>query len=170
MLSNNQNAGQNSKMKSKGTSEVGPANVNMMIARLKQYFSKRDDVVMAFLYGSWAKGQEGIDSDVDIAIYFEPRGRIFEWEDLNVHYDSENRIWLDVESIVEREVGLLILNRAAPTIADSALRGMPIIIKNRNLYMNFLLRITSEAIDMREWIEGYWKFKQERRYGATARR
>lgn len=143
--------------------------VNMMMERLKEYFAKRDDVVMAFLYGSWAKGQEGIDSDVDIAIYFEPRSRILEWEDPDIHYDSENRIWLDLERIVEREVGLLILNRAAPTVADSALRGNPIIIKDRNLYMDFLLRITSEAIDVREWIEGYWKYKQERRHGSIAR-
>lgn len=143
--------------------------VNGIIEKLKNYFEKRDDIVMAFLFGSWAKSQEGIESDVDIAIYFKPKGKIFEWEETGFQYDSEKHIWLDVERIVEKEVDLLVLNRATPTIADSALRGIPIIIKDRNLYMDFLLRVTSEAIDFRQWVEGYWKLKEQRRHGATAR-
>lgn len=140
-----------------------------LVKRLKNYFEKRDEVVLAFLFGSWAKGQRGIESDVDIAIYFQPKGNTLEWEETDLQYDSENQIWSDVERIVGGEVDLLILNRAAPTIADSALRGIPIIIKNRNLYIDFLLRITSEAIDFREWVESYWNLKEQRKYGTPAR-
>lgn len=144
--------------------------VNGIVGKLKVYFGKRNDISMAFLFGSWAKCQEGIDSDVDIAIYFVPKGKIFEWEETDFRSDIEKSIWLDVEKIIEKEVDLLILNKANPTIADSALRGIPIIIKDRNLYMDFLLRITSEAIDFRLWVEVYWKFKEQVRHGATARR
>lgn len=140
-----------------------------LVEELKDYFGKRDDVVLAFLFGSWAKDQRGIESDVDIAIYFQPKGNTLEWEETDLQYDSENQIWSDVERIVGGEVDLLILNRAAPTIADSALRGIPIIIKNRNLYIDFLLRITSEAIDFREWVEAYWNLKEQRKYGTPAR-
>ncbi len=77
---------------------------------------------------------------------------------------------MDIESIVEKDVDLLVLNRAAATVADSALRGLPIIIKNRNIYMDFLLRITFEAIDFRQWIDGYWTFKEQRRHEAATRR
>jgi uncharacterized protein len=137
--------------------------------RLNDYFGKRDEVVLAFLFGSWAKGQRGIDSDIDIAIYFQPEGHTLEWEETGFQYDSEDQIWLDIERIVGREVDLLILNRAAPTIADSALRGIPIIIKNRTLYLDFLLRITSEAIDFRQWVEAYWQYKEQRKHGTSAR-
>jgi predicted nucleotidyltransferase len=135
--------------------------MNQVIGKLKNYFESRDDIAMAFLYGSWAKGQEGIDSDVDIALCFRPRDGIVEWEELDSHYDGESQIWLDLERIVERDVDLLVLNRVAPTVADSALGGIPIVIKDAKLYMDFLLRITSEAIDFREWVEEYWNLKQQ---------
>ncbi|MDN3513709.1 MAG: nucleotidyltransferase domain-containing protein [Candidatus Brocadia sp.] len=141
-----------------------------IVEKLKCYFEKRKDISMAFLFGSWAKCQGGIDSDVDIAIYFEPNRNILEWEKTDFWSDDEKAIWLDIEKIIEKEVDLLVLNRAAPTIADSALKGIPIIIKNRNLYMEFLLRITSEAIDFRQWVESYWNFKEKMKHGVTARR
>lgn len=143
---------------------------NDIVGRLKGYFEKRKDISMAFLFGSWAKCQGGIDSDVDIAIYFEPKGNVLEWEKTDFRSDDEKSIWLDIEKIIEKEVDLLVLNRAAPTIADSALKGIPIIIKNRNLYMEFLLRITSEAIDFRQWVESYWNFKEKMKHGVTTRR
>ncbi|GAI91745.1 unnamed protein product, partial [marine sediment metagenome] len=118
----------------------------------------------------WAKGHEGTESDIDIAVYFKPENNILEWESTDSQYESEREIWLDIERIVEKDVDLLVLNRAAATVADSALRGYPIIIKDRNLYMDFLLRITSEAIDFRQWIDGYWTFKEQRRHGAATRR
>lgn len=143
--------------------------VNQIIKKLRDYFEKRDDILMAFLFGSWASNQEGIESDMDIAVYFRPKNNVLEWEKADLHYDSEREIWLGIERIVKREVDLLVLNRAAATIADSALRGISIIVKDRNLYMDFLLKITSEAIDFREFIEAYWKLKEQRRHGTTAR-
>ena len=143
---------------------------NRIVEKLGNYFEKRDDIVMAFLFGSWAKGDEGTESDIDIAVYFKPENNILEWESTDSQYESEREIWLDIERIVEKDVDLLVLNRAAATVADSALRGYPIIIKDRNLYMDFLLRITSEAIDFRQWIDGYWTFKEQRRHGAATRR
>ena len=52
--------------------------------KLKDYFEKRDDVVMAFLFGSFAKGQEIYDSDVDVAVYFKPKTKAIEWEEDNL--------------------------------------------------------------------------------------
>ena len=143
---------------------------NRIVEKLGKYFEKRDDIVMAFLFGSWAKGHEGTESDIDIAVYFKPENNILEWESADSQYESEREIWLDIERIVEKDVDLLVLNRAAATVADSALRGYPIIIKDRNLYMDFLLRITFEAIDFRQWIDGYWTLKEQRRHGAATRR
>ena len=42
---------------------------------LKDYLVKRDDVLMAFVFGSCAQGQETSESDFDIAIYFKPEER-----------------------------------------------------------------------------------------------
>ena len=141
-----------------------------ILSGLRDYLGKRREVSMAFLFGSWAKDQEGAESDMDIAVYFKPKLNALEWQNVDAYYETERTIWADIERIVEMEVDLLVLNRAHATVADSALRGIPIVIKDRNLYMNFFLRITSEAIDFREWVDGYWRLKEKRRDAFAAGR
>ena len=53
------------------------------IERLKDYFDKRNDVVLAFLFGSHAKGAPYVHehSDWDIGVYFTPTTGRLEWED-----------------------------------------------------------------------------------------
>ena len=138
---------------------------NEVVARLRAYFGESEEVVMAFLFGSWAKGSERPDSDADIGIYFRPEDGLMEWENPAAHYESEGEIWSDLERMLRRDVGLLVLNRAAPTVAESAVRGIPIVVKDRGMYLDFLVRVTYEAIDYREWVEGYWKLKERLRYG-----
>ncbi|MFQ5750398.1 MAG: nucleotidyltransferase domain-containing protein, partial [bacterium] len=53
------------------------------INKLQKYFSTRQDIAFAFLFGSQANGQTHKLSDVDIAVYFypkEPRWLEFEEE------------------------------------------------------------------------------------------
>lgn len=133
---------------------------------LKDYFEKREDVLMAFLFGSYARALSHRESDVDIAVYFSPKSDHLEWEEFDIEYDTEDEIWLDVERLLKRNVDLVVLNRARSSIANSAINGIPIIIKDRGLYLDFMLRVTTEAEDFRETVEDYWQIKQAilRRY------
>lgn len=135
-------------------------NADKIIKKLQMYFKEKDSVSMVFLYGSLAANRAGIDSDIDIAIYFKPESNIVEWENWDFHSNDEQVIWNDIERVVKNNIELLVLNRAVPTIADAALRGRVVIIKDYNIYLDFLLRITSEAIDFRECVEEYWKQRE----------
>ncbi|MBI5047997.1 MAG: nucleotidyltransferase domain-containing protein [Deltaproteobacteria bacterium] len=134
---------------------------NEMITLLQPYFEKRDDIVMAFLFGSWAKGKGGMDSDVDIAVYFKPKTSRLEWEDSDARYDGETVLWREIEGLLGKEVDLLVLNRAASSVAESAISGAPLVIKDRGLYVDFMMRVTAEAEDFREFVISYWKLKEE---------
>ena len=136
---------------------------------LREYFEKKEEVLMAFLFGSWAKNQEGLESDLDVGVYFRPKTETLEWQS-DSYYESEKKIWMELEQMADREIDLLVLNRAPATVADAVLRGIPIVIKSQNLYMDYLLRITSEAIDFRACVEDYWRLKEERRNGTVAGR
>ena len=46
--------------------------------------------------------------------------------------------------------------------------GVPVVIKDRVLYLDFLLRTSSEAADFREWVESYWQLKQRHLHGTPA--
>jgi len=49
--------------------------VKAKIQELKEYFKNQKNISMAFIFGSFAKGQHLPDSDMDIAVYFNPAGR-----------------------------------------------------------------------------------------------
>lgn len=133
------------------------------LAELKDYFIKRDDVLMAFAFGSRVKGQATTESDFDIAVYFKPEGNEIEWEE-EKEYEMEDEIWSDVEKIVGISTDLVVLNRAPSTLADSIIReGEPIIIKNKKLYFDFFLRSTSTAADFRDFVKDFWEIKERSR-------
>ncbi len=62
---------------------------------LERYFERRNDVAMAFLFGSRATGQHTPESDIDVAVYFQPEGGRLEWEEEKV-YPGEESAWKEV--------------------------------------------------------------------------
>ncbi|MBI5207873.1 MAG: DUF86 domain-containing protein [Candidatus Firestonebacteria bacterium] len=135
-------------------------NLEEKIKLLKKYFSNKPGISMAFIFGSYAKGIEISESDFDIAVYFNPEEKTIEWEETKF-YQDEVKIWLDVEKIVGINTDFIVLNRAPSTIAFSVIQeGLPIIIKNRSLFLKFFLIISSDAEYFREFTYDYWKIKQ----------
>lgn len=129
------------------------------IQLLKDYFSKKPEILMAFVFGSYAKNQETLESDFDLAIYFKPEGKSIEWEETK-YYQNEDDIWTAVEKIVQIPTDLIILNRAPSTLAFSVVQEcIPVIIKDRSLYLRFFLMISSAAEYFREWTRDFWEIK-----------
>ncbi len=121
-----------------------------LVDELKSYFSKREDVAFAFLFGSQAKGLATPSSDIDVAVYFYPRRRRpIEFEE-PVYYEKEDEIWADIEKLLKKEVEVLVLNRSPATIAASAIRGTPIMIRDWGLYLDFMEVVASQAEDFRD--------------------
>lgn len=128
------------------------------IQKLKTYFEQHPDVAMAFLFGSRSKREPGKISDWDIAVYFTPDHSQIELEEQEKEYSGELEIWDNLSKILETDnVDLIVLNRAAATIAASAIQGIPLVIKNRKLYIEFMLRATQQAQDYRHTVEEYAK-------------
>jgi uncharacterized protein YutE (UPF0331/DUF86 family)/predicted nucleotidyltransferase len=130
------------------------------MVRLQEYFSDRSDVSMAFLFGSYATGRFMPESDLDIAVYFKPEGREVEWEETG-SYGEEDQIWRDLERIAGVDTDLVVLNRAPATLAASILgEGIPIVIKNRALYLRLFLQVSEAAESFREFTRDFWAIKQ----------
>lgn len=126
------------------------------IELLRKYFLGRHDISMAFIFGSYAKGMEISESDFDVAVYFNPKEMRVEWLE-DQRYPEENQIGLDVERLIGIDIDLVVLNRVRPTVAFEILKtGIPLVIKDRKLYLEFYLIISQEAEDFREFIKDYW--------------
>lgn len=130
------------------------------IELLKDYFSRRLDISMAFVFGSYAKEQQISESDFDIAVYFVPEGRAIEWEE-EKYYPGEDEIWADVEKIVGINTDFLVLNRVSSPVAFSAVsEGIPIVIRDSYVYLRFFLMISSAAEYLWDMSEDFWAIKQ----------
>jgi predicted nucleotidyltransferase len=125
-------------------SEIG------VIEKLKRYFGSRKDICFAFLFGSQAIGKTFAESDIDIAIYLK------EGYSLN----SAKKIWAELEDILEKGVDLLVLNTAPPLIGYTAIRGKAIAINDYHAYLDYMLRISQEAEDFREFFFDLWSLKE----------
>lgn len=132
------------------------------INRLKRYFNKREDVLAAFLFGSQAKNTAGRISDWDIGVYFKPQkaGEV-EWEDTDKEYPQENKVWDDAIDILKTDnVDLVVLNRAPSNIAASAIKGIPLVINDRFIFWDFVLRVNRQAEDYRQFVDDYYEILQ----------
>lgn len=132
------------------------------LKQLEKYFSDRTDVLAAFLFGSQAKNIAGKISDWDIAVYFQPQGNnLVEWEETDIDYPQENKVWDDLVDILKTDnVDLVVLNRAPSNIAASAIKGTPLVIKDRKTFLDFALRVVRQAEDYFQFVDEYYKISQ----------
>jgi len=127
------------------------------MVRLKEYFGCYDAISFAVLFGSRSVGQERSASDFDIAIYFTPRDRrMIEYEECNV-YPARETVERDLETLLKKEVDLIVLNNTPCSLASEIVtRGIPIIVKDEQLFARFVSVVTSAAIDYREFVKEYY--------------
>ena len=133
------------------------------IDSLKDYFSGRQDVSMAFLFGSYVNDRQTSESDVDIAVYFKPKTAALEWEESG-EWGGEDEIWSDVERIIGIKTDLVVLNRAPAGLTYSVLQnGLPLVVKNESLRLRLFLAVSSAAEYFRDFVEDFWRIKQRSR-------
>ena len=126
------------------------------IKSLQDYFHDHQDILMVFLFGSRV-GQSHADSDWDIGIYFKPLLGNLERE-VREEFAGEKDIYLDLTRILKTDnIDLVVLNRCPAHLADVIVReGHPVLIRDRNLYLDFLLTISGEAQDYRMLMQDYF--------------
>ena len=111
---------------------------------LRNYFQKKPEVVLAFLFGSFSKEREIEESDLDIAVY------------LKGNEDQFDNIWPEVTTLVNRTVDLVNMKEAPATLISNVLKtGIPLTIKDRNLYWNIHLEKSLEAEDFCHFLEDF---------------
>lgn len=131
-----------------------------MIAKLTAFFSGQPAVAMAFLFGSRATNRATGESDTDLAVYFQPAGKEIEWEAATI-YPQEDELWSGLERLLRQNVDFVVLNRAPATIAFEVLRtGTPLLIRDRGLYLDFYLRVSSEGMDFAGFVRDWWEIRE----------
>lgn len=103
-------------------------------------------LTFAVLFGSAAAGRMRPDSDIDVAVYGATGGRLEIERDREI--DRETELQIALERATQRNVELLILNRAPATVCAAALTtGRIVLMRDRAFYTRYLLAVTSIATD-----------------------
>ncbi|RKL63575.1 nucleotidyltransferase domain-containing protein [Thermoanaerobacteraceae bacterium SP2] len=97
---------------------------NVLIEKLIEYFGLQDNVVFAYLFGSYAEGKMRAGSDIDVAVYI-----INEKEDENFKFKLKYKD--ELENIFKIPVDLILMNSAPPLLNHEIFKN-GIILKNDN--------------------------------------
>ncbi|WP_406678655.1 type VII toxin-antitoxin system MntA family adenylyltransferase antitoxin [Moorella sp. ACPs] len=119
--------------------------------QLKSYFNEQQNIRMAFLFGSRAKGRARPGSDADVGVYLEPG---YTRQDIY-------RIWNELEDMLGLKVDLLVLNEATPSLIWTVLKGKPLFIRDQSFYIQYMLDISREAEDFQQFLLDWWRWRMK---------
>jgi predicted nucleotidyltransferase len=121
-----------------------------LMSDLKEFFSKKEDVVFAYLFGSIAYNNYNSKSDIDVAVFLENK------EDKDL-FDERINLIVELEKKFKRDVDVVILN----SVKDVFLRyvifreGILLFRKDEEQRINFELRAMREYFDFAPYIKMY---------------
>ena len=131
-----------------------------LVKKLNSILSSYEEITFAYLFGSFAKGYGGENSDIDIGVYYNPENEPYDFED-EVSFPSEDDIWRAVEYGTGKETDMVVLNRSPATVCAAVLHeGTCLFIRNREIFLDFFLRATVQAEDFREFERDYAAIKK----------
>lgn len=117
--------------------------INRIIELLRSYFAERAEVVLAFLFGSVARGQVGPLSDIDVAVLLPDA------PDADACFDARLTLVGDLMQVLHTNaVDILILNQAPLTLRYAVLRdGVLLYMRDKEAYVTFRVRTLNEYFD-----------------------
>ena len=116
---------------------------------LYHYFASQDDVLLAYLFGSYARRQAGPLSDLDIAVLLAGRSND------DRCFDTRLTIIGDLMALFHfNEVDVVVLNQAPATLRYRVVRdGIILYSRDEDERAEFTARTVSEYLDFKPFLE-----------------
>jgi len=112
-----------------------------IVKSLRTFFNKRQDILLAFLFGSFVSKHIRLSSDVDIGILFNSVPDL----------DATNDITEKLSSMLQREVDLVILNQASPVLKMQVLKnGILLFASDRRHFHHFFTDTINQYDDLKQ--------------------
>jgi predicted nucleotidyltransferase len=112
-----------------------------VVKLLKNLLKEKPEILLAFLFGSFAGNQQRPTSDVDIGILFETVPSPATIQDLNEK----------ISTALKKEVDLLIINQASPILRMQILKKGKVIIKrNKKEFNRFYVQVVNQYDDLKQ--------------------
>ncbi len=130
-----------------------------LIAKLKGALGPHDDVIVAYLFGSAARGELRPASDLDVAVLVaEPKAtpRSTRASDRPTLASLRTGLQADLQEAAHRTVDLVVLNRASPDLTHRVLRdGVLLIERDRSARVRFEVDARNQYFDVLPFLNRY---------------
>lgn len=124
--------------------QLGPSQLNLeqLERKLSEFFSSEAQVIVAYLFGSTARGEAGCLSDVDIAVLFDdalPEKEAF---------DLQLKLIVDIGALLKtNSIDFVVLNDCPLLLAFNIIRDGIILKSDESKRVRFETRIMSRYLD-----------------------
>ncbi len=120
--------------------------------QLQKYFTLRDDVVAAYLFGSQAEGRTGKLSDVDVAVLLNGGSK----KEL---FQKKLEIGGELGNLLKREdIDVVVLNEAPPLISHRVVKnGKLLFTRDEKARLAYEVRAVLRYLDWKPFLEKYTK-------------
>ncbi|RME19646.1 MAG: nucleotidyltransferase domain-containing protein [Deltaproteobacteria bacterium] len=127
---------------------------NEIAGKLADHLRSFEQVRFALLFGSRAWNNGHAHSDIDLAVFVDPR--------LSARERFELRLSLAAMVADLGEPDVVILNDAPALLRHRALRGKLLFCRDKREYVGFFVRSVDEWLDQRYWAELFHCKRKER--------
>ncbi len=137
------------------------------LAAMAEHLARQPDVVVSYLFGSVARGRAHKLSDVDVAVLFDERVKGEEC------VERQLQLMADLEVHANREVQVVVLNRASPLLQYQAVRhGLLLHQRSRAERIAYEVKVRKIYFDVKPMLDfhTHMLFRQIKEVGLSGRR
>ncbi|MDA3894599.1 MAG: nucleotidyltransferase domain-containing protein [Desulfobacteraceae bacterium] len=111
---------------------------------LKEYFYKNDEIIAAYLFGSFAAGKATPSSDLDIALLIPPAENRMEVFHARLRYHTE------LSDLMKKNVDIVLLREAGEMLSYQILKfGRLVFERDRDSHREFVAKRVIQCLDFK---------------------
>ncbi|OGG15650.1 hypothetical protein A3D77_01320 [Candidatus Gottesmanbacteria bacterium RIFCSPHIGHO2_02_FULL_39_11] len=125
-----------------------------LIKRIKQYFSNKPEIAAAYLYGSYARGEQKEDSDIDIAILL--NSSVKNTFDIQIQHQN------NIEKLLKKKVEVQAINSSRVDFSYRVIsEGIIIHGYNNPFRVDFEVKTMQNYFDLMPFFKEYYEVLRE---------
>lgn len=129
--------------------------INKIKEKIRDYFKKKREITAVYLYGSYARGEEGRDSDMDLAVLIEDKVK----NKLPLTFDYQN----DLEKELALGLDIQLLNNIGIELGKRIIDEGELLYENDKLArVYFTVNILNKYFDMQPFYDEYYQLLSQR--------
>lgn len=115
-----------------------------IIKKCKDILMEYEDIIFAYVFGSYVQGKMRIDSDIDIAIYLKKK------MDIKTYLE----IKMNLSETCKKEVDLIVLNDATPLLKYQIYKNNVLLFtRDKSIETRYKVKTLFEYSDMKRYLD-----------------